>query len=76
MQMDNSSSLCLIKKGNTTTRSKYYRVRIDALHDSFEKGLIAPEYLNTSLLPADALTKALSGPLLKKHKEALQILRR
>ena len=72
--MDNQAAIKCIKNGNTTKRSKYFRVRIDDLHDCHEKELIAVHHVRTHELPADALTKSLSWPILLKHMKTLNIV--
>ena len=69
--MDNEAALKGLKNGNTTSRNKYYRVRIDALHEAYKDGIIDPVYMSSNILPADALTKSLSGPKLREHTEFL-----
>ena len=66
--MDNQAAIQGIQNGNTTGRNKYFRVRIDCLHDAVKCELIKPVYEKSADLSADALTKAISGPKLLKFK--------
>ena len=66
-------AITTIKTGNTTKRNKYYRVRVDALHDAMQDDIIQVHHVRSQHLPADALTKSLSGPKLLKHKMALNV---
>ena len=48
---------------------------MDDLHDSFEKGIIEPVHMRSQDLPADALTKSLSGPILAAHRAKMNLHR-
>jgi hypothetical protein len=72
LYMDNQAAITMIRHGRTTRSNKYFRIRVDALHDAFQSKLIEPIYMKSCALPADALTKSLSGPMLQKHKVSVQ----
>ena len=63
--MDNTAAINMIKNGNTTSRNKYFRVRTDSLHDAVVNQDIELHHMRSHQLPADALTKSLTGPQLK-----------
>ena len=63
--MDNIAAINMIKNGNTTSRNKYFRVRTDSLHDAVVNQDIELHHMRSHQLPADALTKSLTGPQLK-----------
>ena len=72
--MDNVSAIKGIQNGNTTQRNKFFRVRMDAMHNSHMDNEIKFLWMKTDLLPADALTKSLSGPTLLKHKRFMNLV--
>ena len=72
--MDNVSAIKGIQNGNTTQRNKFFRVRMDAMHDQYNDKEIKFTYMPTDVLPADALTKSLSGPTLLKHKRYMGVV--
>lgn len=72
--MDNISAIKGIQNGNTTQRNKFFRVRMDAMHDYYTNKEIKFTYMPTDALPADALTKSLSGPTLLKHKRFMNLI--
>ena len=71
--MDNEAAISGIKNGNTTARNKYYRVRIDVMHDAYVNKLIDPVHKHTSKLTSDGLTKSNSAPKLLQFKQANNI---
>lgn len=72
--MDNMSAIKGISKGNTTQSNKYFRIRIDSLHESVKNNELKLVHREGANLPADMLTKSLSGPNIKGYKDDLQIL--
>ena len=71
--MDNVAAISNIRRGDTTQRNKYFRIRSDARHDAFLDKLVEPKHMASKDLPADALTKSLSGPQLLRHKRQLNV---
>ena len=47
---------------------------MDAMHDYYTNKEIKFTYMPTDALPADALTKSLSGPTLLKHKRFMNLI--
>lgn len=74
LHMDNAAAMAGITKGNATKRNKFFRVRIDAMHESIKLKEITLVYMKSSELPADMLTKALSGPKILKHKQCISVV--
>lgn len=70
--MDNEAALAGNINGNTSKHNKYFRVRIDALHDSYSSGIIHPKFMRSKDLPADDVTKSNSGPHLWTTGKFLQ----
>jgi hypothetical protein len=73
LKIDNENAILNIKNGNTTKRNKYYRVRVDSLHDAYEEGIMKPEHEYGKNLSVDGLTKSLVSPMIKKHKASCGI---
>jgi hypothetical protein len=74
LHIDNQATIHGIVNGNTTSRNKYFRVRIDALHDAINDEIIKPIYQQSEELSADALTKSVSGPKLLKHRRSVNVM--
>ncbi|CAK1595645.1 unnamed protein product [Parnassius mnemosyne] len=68
---DNQGAIKLIQNRSYRSRTKHIDVRHHFVRDMCEEGLIELRYLCTERMPADVLTKGLSGP---KHHECLRNL--
>lgn len=58
---DNQPCISLAKNPTAHGRTKHIDVVHHSLQDDVDKGRLKIEYLNTELMPADLLTKPLSG---------------
>ena len=58
--MDNNSAIAVAKNPEHFGRLKHMQLRLYWLRDVIEDGQISPEYIQTDLMIADILTKALS----------------
>ena len=60
LYMDNNSAIAVAKNPEHFGRLKHMQLRLYWLRDVIEDGQISPEYVQTDLMVADILTKALS----------------
>lgn len=65
---DNQSAIKLAQSKNYHSRTKHIDIRHHFIRDKCEEGLIKLKYLCTERMPADVLTKGLSGT---RHRECL-----
>ena len=65
---DNQGAMKLAQNSNYHSRTKHIDVRHHFIRDVLEKGIVNLKYLCSEKMPADVLTKGLSGP---KHRECL-----
>ena len=63
LYMDNNSAIAVAKNPEHFGRLKHIQLRLYWLQDVIEEGHIAPQYVQTDLMAADLLTKAL--PIVK-----------
>ena len=69
---DNTSAISLAEKGHSTSeRTRHVNVRYFFIKDRMEKGEIKINYLPTSEMIADILTKPLQGELFRKLRDKL-----
>ena len=59
LYMDNNSAIAVAKNPEHFGRLKHIQLRLYWLRDVIEEGEIAPEYVQTDMMVADVLTKAL-----------------
>ena len=59
LYMDNNSAIAVAKNPEHFGRLKHIQLRLYWLRDVIEEGEIAPEYVQTDMMFADLLTKAL-----------------
>ena len=59
LYMDNNSAIAVAKNPEHFGRLKHIQLRLYWLRDVIEEGEIAPEYVQTDMMVADLLTKAL-----------------
>ncbi len=58
---DSTSVISLVTKGGGVVRTKHLRVRMNLCQEVVQEGRIIVEYIHTSKMLADGLTKALEG---------------
>ena len=68
---NNKSALQLVEQPRFNERSKHIAIQYHHIRDSFRNGLITLEYLQSSEMTADILTKPLTRDLHQKHVKAL-----
>lgn len=68
---DNQGALKLAQTRNYHSRTKHIDVRHHFIRDMCEQGVISLKYLRTDRMPADVLTKGLTG---SKHQECMDNL--
>ena len=71
LNIDNQSSIKLIKNGIINRRSKHIDVKYHFIHDLYEDKIINIKYCQTEKQIADILTKALGNVNFKKCKDLL-----
>ncbi len=58
---DSTSVISLVTKGGGVVRTKYLRVRMNLCREAVQEKRINVEYIHTSKMLADGLTKVLEG---------------
>jgi hypothetical protein len=71
LRIDNQSALTVSKNPEHHGRMKHLDLRYFWLRESVELGKITPEYIPTSEMPADLLTKALPRASVEKFREMM-----
>ena len=64
LRVDNQAALKQLDGEKASAKAKHIDMRIKFVSDFTKRGVIKPEYQETSSMPADILTKALAGPSL------------
>ena len=70
---DNQGAIALVNNPVNHTKTKHIQVRYHAIREAQENGDIFVEYLPTSQMAADALTKAASATILQQLIKKLQL---
>ena len=71
LRIDNQSALKVSKNPEHHGRMKHLDLRYFWLRETVELGKITPEYIFTSEMPADILTKALPRVSVEKFREMM-----
>ena len=71
---DNQSALALIESEAISSRSKHIDVRYHFIRDHISEGSFRANWIPTSDMTADILTKPLLPPLFLKHRNALGLV--
>lgn len=72
--VDNSGAISIAKSGNLTKNSKYIEVHFHFVNESYEKGIINIEKVDSEENLADILTKALGRVKFEKFRFLLHIV--
>ena len=70
---DNREAVALASNPGHHKRTKHIDIRYHAVREAVEAGRLSVQPINTRYQLADALTKALTGPLHAHHLELLQL---
>ena len=71
IMQDNQSGMLMVTEPSKFKRSKHILTKINYARDLFASKCIEIEYLSTTEMSADLLTKPLSGSLFTKHRDML-----
>jgi len=71
LREDNQSSISIAKDPTHRNRTKHTLLRFNYVREQVRQGIIEIEYIDTTKMPADGLTKPLPGP---KHRNFLSLL--
>lgn len=74
IHVDNKSALDLAVTGKITPRSKYFRVRTDAIKEAIDNDEILLRWVKTEEQKADMFTKSLSGPRLMHMMNEIRLV--
>lgn len=74
LHCDSQSAICLVKNPVHHDRTKHIARKIHFVRDIIELGLVKVLKINTSLNPADMLTKTLPGSAFEKCLETLGVI--
>jgi hypothetical protein len=70
---DNKSAIIIAQQGGNFKRLKHLLVREAFVQERIKFGDILLQYLGTNEMPADMLTKPLSGPKLQQHMDTIHL---
>jgi hypothetical protein len=71
VMQDNKSGMIMVKEISKCKRSKHILTKINYAKDLFDSKRVEIEYLNTTEMSADLLTKPLGGSLFTKHRDTI-----
>uniref|UniRef100_A0AAV1U951 Reverse transcriptase Ty1/copia-type domain-containing protein n=1 Tax=Peronospora matthiolae TaxID=2874970 RepID=A0AAV1U951_9STRA len=71
LRVDNQAALKQLDGERASAKAKHIDVRIKFVGDFATRGIIKPEYRETSSIPADILTKALAAPRLVEMRQVI-----
>ena len=73
LRVDNQAALKQLDGERDSAKAKHIDVRIKFVGDFTKRGIIKPEYRETSSMPADILTKALAAPKLVEMRQVIDL---
>jgi hypothetical protein len=73
LKVDNQAAIVLISEhtAGKSGRSKHIDLQFNFVSESFQRGEVSVSFVPTAEQRADIFTKQLSGPVFKKHREAV-----
>ena len=73
LRVDDQAALKQLDGERASAKAKHIDVRIKFVGDFTKRGIIKPEYRETSSMPADILTKALAAPKLVEMRQVIDL---